>query len=97
VLLKEKQSLGIGTHPAEVEMAELGRLSARTMCWVVAPAEGVWGAAGSPGQAGPSHPLGLGAGRGERCGTLDLGSITQALARGCTCHGSLPWKTHLFP
>lgn len=42
VLLKEEQS----PDPAEMEMAEFGKLSARAMCCIVAPVEGVWGAAG---------------------------------------------------
>lgn len=57
MLLKEEQSLGVEIHPAEMETAEFGKLSARAMCCVVAPVEGVWGAAG---QAGQSHHLDLG-------------------------------------
>lgn len=55
VLLKEEQSLGVGTHLAEMEMAGFSKNSARAMRCMEAPVEGVWMAAGAP-RAGRAIP-----------------------------------------
>lgn len=92
MLLEEEKSLGVGTYPVEMEVAEFGKFSARAMCWMVALVEGVWGAAGAPGQAGPSHHLGVGADRGKLCGNLDLG-LHQPSPSLRMCAG--PWQPPL--
>lgn len=70
--------------------------SVRVMSCILAPVEGLWGLQSPPGQAGPSHPLGWGADRGECCGSLDMGLWQPSPVWGCAWgHGSLLWKSHL--
>lgn len=68
------------------------------MSWVLAPVEGLWGVQAPLGRQG--HPIPWAEVQTEvsPVGALPWGSDSQAPTWGCAWgHGSLLWKTHLFP